>query len=93
MVQNLFAAFDKGIETIWVELSTAVSAGHDICQRGIAPNFRNGKVTDQVAILLPIEIQPDKLGDNRYGKDKQPYAHQDGAQIHYPISLYFLTHL
>ena len=54
MVQNLFAAFDKGIETIWVELSTAVSAGHDICQRGIAPNFRNGKVTDQVAILSAV---------------------------------------
>ena len=54
MVQTLFAAFDKGIETIWVELSTAVSAGHDICQRGIAPNFRNGKVADQVAILSAV---------------------------------------
>lgn len=54
MVQTPFAAFDKGIETIWVELSTAVSAGHDICQRGIAPNFRNGKVTDQVAILSAV---------------------------------------
>ena len=60
---------------------------------GLYDKFLDGILSNQVAILLPIEIQPDKLGDNRYGKDKQPYAHQDGAQIHYPISLYFLTHL
>ena len=54
MIQTPFAAFDKGIETIWVELSTTVSAGHNICQCGIAPNFRNGKVADQVAILSAV---------------------------------------